>query len=332
MYREILKDLIPYKPGKSVEDIKREYNLNDITKLASNENPYACSSKVLKVLSEPINIEIYPDNNCTNLRKELANKLNVEQENLVFGSGSTEVISMISRAALSTNDEILTCTPTFPIYESEAIIANAKCVKIPLQNHKFDLYRLLENITDKTKIIYIANPNNPTGTIIRKEEQIDFLNKVPKDIFVVLDEAYYEYVTDENYPDSIGILNQYPNLIILRTFSKVYGLASLRVGYGIASKEVITNLEKVRNPFNVTTMSMNAVTKALQDTEFVENAIRNNRKALEEMYIKLNKLNISYIETQANFIMIDVKKDGKIAFEELLKKGFIVRPGFSRNG
>lgn len=288
MYRRVLDYLQPYKPGKSIDEIKKQYGLSAVVKLASNENPYGCSKRVKEALGHILDIERYPDNNCTELREKLAQKLNVKQSNLIFGNGSAEIIGILSRALLEVRDEVITCVPTFPIYEAEALIANAVMIKVPLKNHRFDLNEILNHITDKTKLIYICNPNNPTGTMITEEEQRAFLDQVPENIFVVLDEAYYEYVYDKTYPDSIPLLEQYPNIAILRTFSKAYGLASFRIGYGIAGEEVINHLEKVRNPFNTTSISQTAAQEALEDEAFLTECVQRNKEVLEDLYQRLD--------------------------------------------
>jgi len=327
-FRKILEEIKAYVPGKSIEEIQREFNINKIAKLASNENPYGCSQGVLQCLNDVKNIEEYPDNNCTKLREMLAQKHNIKETQLIFGDGSVEILSMISQVFIGPDDEVITCTPSFSSYFTQAKLMGGKVIGIPLSNDVFDLKGIINKITDRTKLIYIGNPNNPTGTIITVDEQLDFLKSVPKNIAVVLDEAYYEYVTDKQYPNSISFLNEFENIIILRTFSKAYGLAGFRVGYGIASEEMVVELNKVRNPFNVSTLAQNAACKALMDKEFIEMVVKNNTQVLNYMYEQLDRLDISYISSQTNFIMIDCRRNGMKVSQELLERGFIVRPGF----
>lgn len=327
-YRNVLKNLSPYKPGKSNEEIKKMYGLEEIVKLSSNENPYGESEKVIEEIKKIKSTEIYPDNYCTELRNLLSSKLQVPEEKFIFGNGSVEIIQMISRVFLDKDDEAITCVPSFQSYFSETTLQDAKLIEIPLKNNTFDLNGILEKINEKTKLIYITNPNNPTGTIITSEKQREFLKKVPKDILVVLDEAYAEFVTDKKYPKSEKLLEEYDNICILRTFSKAYGLAGLRVGYGMASKEVVEELEKARVPFNIATIAQKAAIVALQDDEFVNYCREKNKEVLEYLYQELDKMKINYIKSEANFIMIDAGMDGNVAFEKLLKQGFIVRPGF----
>lgn len=328
-YKENLKNLSPYKPGKSIENIKKEYNIDNVIKLASNENPYGTSPKALKVFDNPTSLELYPDNYCTLLRDELSKKLNINKENLIFGNGSVEIIQMLCRTFLSRNDEVITCTPSFSSYWSETILQEAKIIEVPLKDYVFDLKGILEKITNKTRIIFITNPNNPTGTIVNKLSLTDFLNKVPKDILVILDEAYYEFVKNKDeYPESVEFLKNFSNICILRTFSKAYGLASIRIGYGITTPEIINELEKSRVPFNINTVAQKAATNALLDTDFINYSYTKNKEVLEYLYKELDKLNIFYIKSEANFIMIDTKQNSNEAFEKLLHYGFIVRPGF----
>ena len=326
-FRKILDEINPYVPGKSTEEIQNKYNIESIIKLASNENPYGCSKEVQKCFTN-IDIEIYPDNDCSKLRKLLSKKYNIEEDELIFGGGSVEIISMIAQILIEQNDEVITCTPSFSSYYSATKLMNGKLIEVQLKDNVFDLQGIKNKITDRTKLIYIANPNNPTGTIITEDEQRNFIEGIPQNIMVVLDEAYYEFVTDKNYPESINFLKQHDNIIILRTFSKAYGLAGLRIGYGVASKKIIEQLNKVRNPFNVSTLAQDAAHMALSDVDFLKMVVNNNNQVLEYMYKELDKLNISYISSQANFIMINVKTSGAKFAEKLLERGFIVRPGF----
>ena len=326
-YKRVIEKIEAYKPGLSEKDIKAKYNIDRVIKLASNENPYGASPRITDISIE--NIERYPDNYCRELRNKLAKKYNIDESNLIFGNGSVEIIQMIARAIIEPEDEVITCTPTFQSYYLETIIELGKIVDIPVtSDYRFDLDGLIKIISPKTKVIYIANPNNPTGTIVTKSELKSFMQKVPKDILVVLDEAYSEFVNDKEYPNSVELLKEYPNIIILKTFSKAYGLASFRVGYGISSPEIIKELDKVRLPFNISTIGQKVACIALDDEEHLNKCIENNRKVIELVYKKLDELHIDYIKTETNFIMIDTKKDGKAVYEKLLQKGFIVRPGF----
>ena len=327
-YKKVLEHIKPYKPGLSEDDIKKKYNLENVVKLASNENPYG-ASKNLKRIFDSQKAAIYPDNYCTELRKKLSQKLGISESKLVFGNGSVEIIQMLARVFIEKDDEVVTCTPTFQSYYLETYIENGKVISVPvLDDYKFNLEGILEKITDKTKMVYITNPNNPTGTIVEKNEMIQFLEKVPNRVCVILDEAYAEFVNNKNYPNSIKLFEKYNNICILKTFSKAYGLASFRIGYGIASEELVTELEKVRLPFNVSGIAQEAAIIAIEDEEFLNNCKKNNREVIEYVYRKLTEYKITYIETETNFIMIDTKKDSNFIAEKLQQNGFIVRPNF----
>jgi histidinol-phosphate aminotransferase len=319
----------PYVPGKPIDDVKRELGLSDVIKLASNENPLGCSKKakdaVAKTLTNPA---LYPDGNCTKLRNLLSEKLSVSPEQLIFGAGSDEIITMLTQVFVEPEDEVITGTPSFPRYRSAVQLMGGNFIEVPLKNHTFDLDSIANAVTQKTKMIIVANPNNPTGTIFNAAQQAAFLEKIPSNVLVVLDEAYYEYVEDPAYPESIPLLKQYDNIIILRTFSKIYGLASLRVGYGVSTPAIIGLLNRVRGPFNVSTAAQEAAYASLLDEEFKTLSFLSNQKAKAYFYEALNEIELSYIPTRGNFIMIDTKKHSKDMFEQLQQKGFIVRPGF----
>lgn len=327
-YREYLKDVSPYVPGKSEEEIKKQYNLEKVVKIASNENPYGATPKVLEMMKN-INFNIYPDNYVTNLRETLSKELGVKKEELLFGNGSVEIIQMLSRILLNNGDNIITELPSFSSYFSEAKIQGANIKTISYnEKYSFNLSEMLELIDDNTKMIYITNPNNPLGTVIHENELTDFIAKVPKNILVVIDEAYYEYVRDEKYISCIELVNKYENVCVLRTFSKAYGLAALRIGYIVASSPVITELEKVRVPFNVSTIAQECASIALNDKEHLNYVVTSTHNVIDFMYKELDRLNIEYIKTQANFVMINVKRNSKEVTQKLLERGYIVRDGF----
>ena len=328
-YKKSIEKIEPYKPGLSEESIKDKHSLNKVVKLGSNENPYGPTNKIKEIFKNFNNIERYPDNYCTLLRNKLSEKYNISKDNLIFGNGSVEIIQMLARAFIEPDDEVITCIPSFQSYFLETYIESGKMIAVPLtDDYRFDLNGILRSITSKTKMIYITNPNNPTGTIVTNSELKEFLNKVSSNIIVVLDEAYAEFVNDKEYPNSIQLFREYSNLCILKTFSKAYGLASLRIGYGISSKEIISELEKVRLPFNILDIAQMAACIALDDEAHLNNCKKRNREVIEQVYKKLDEYNIEYINTETNFIMIDTKKDCKIVSEKLLQNGFIVRPGF----
>ncbi len=315
-----------YQPGKPIEEVKREFGLKNVIKLASNENPLGPSPKAVEAIREYASkINFYPDGGSYYLKKALGEKLGVEEENIILGNGSDEIVSLITRIFLQKGDQAIMGDPSFLMYKIDAQLSRAKVASIPLKNFRLDLSEMSKAISSKTKLIFISNPNNPTGTIITEDEVEHFLKDVPPRILTVFDEAYYEYVEDANYPQSIDLLDKNSNIIILRTFSKIYGLAGLRVGYGIGSPEVIDLLNKARPPFNVNSLAQVAALASLEDEDQVNQSKSLVREGKEFLYSNLRRLKVSFIPTQANFILIKIGKKAKDVEGELLKKGIIVR-------
>ncbi|ANW97801.1 histidinol-phosphate transaminase [Thermoclostridium stercorarium subsp. thermolacticum DSM 2910] len=326
-FRDVLKDIAPYVPGKPISDVQRELGLTEVVKLASNENPYGFSPKVDKALKEAFSdIPLYPDGNATVLREKLAEKYGLKPEQFVFGAGSNEIITLIAQIFLNPGDESIFASPSFVWYDTAVKVSGGKSVIIPLKDYTHDLEAIKNAITDKTRIIWICNPNNPTGTIVTAQQLNDFLEAVPENVVVVLDEAYYEYARGEDYPETVPLLEKYPNLIILRTFSKAYGLASLRVGYGIASAEIVSFLNRIRPPFNVNTLAQVAAVAALDDEDFVRNTVNETKKGLEFLYNAFDRLNLRYVKSRANFVWVETKLPSQELFKKLLNKGVIIRP------
>jgi histidinol-phosphate aminotransferase len=327
-WKEQLVTLTPYQPGKSIESVKKQYNLENIVKLASNENPFGCSKKVHTALQTNVpNIELYPDGYATNLREKVASFLQVMPEELIFGNGSDNLIQIISRALLHPNASTIMAAPTFSQYRHNAVIEGAIIKEVPLIDGEHDLEGMLLAIDEQTNVIWLCSPNNPTGTYIEEKSLHSFLEKVPPNVLVVLDEAYYDYVVARDYYDSINLTRQYQNLIVLRTFSKIYGLASLRVGYGVANAAIIRALEPVREPFNVNSFSQLAASVALEDQEFIEDCKEKNRQGLAQFYEFCGQHQLKHFPSQTNFILIDFKVDGDKVFQFLLERGYIVRSG-----
>jgi histidinol-phosphate aminotransferase len=327
-WKEQLLALTPYQPGKSIDSVKREFNLEKIVKLASNENPFGCSQKALAaILENQQSLAIYPDGYATNLREAVAAFYQLEPGELIFGNGSDNLIQIISRSLLDPTSNTVMAVPTFSQYRHNAVIEGAKIIEVPLLNGNHDLKGMLAAIDDHTNIVWLCSPNNPTGTYIPEQELLEFLEQVPKETLVVLDEAYFEYVVAEDYYDSISLTKRFENLIVLRTFSKIYGLASLRIGYGIANPKIIKALEPAREPFNVSTFGQYAAAAAINDQEFVQHCKQTNRQGLEQYYQFCENNKLSYYPSQGNFLLIDFKVDGDKVFQYLLQKGFIVRSG-----
>ncbi|WP_026584603.1 histidinol-phosphate transaminase [Bacillus sp. J33] len=327
-WKEQLLNLTPYQPGKSIDQVKKEYGLDKIVKLASNENPFGCSEKVLFTMNQsPSFFALYPDGYAAELRSLLADHLSVKEEQIIFGNGSDEIIQMISRALLGPDTNTIMAAPTFPQYKHNAVVEGAEIREIPLINGEHDLDAMLAAIDENTAVIWVCSPNNPTGSYVSESSLLSFLEKVPEDILVVLDEAYYEYVVADDYYRAVDLISQYNNLIVLRTFSKIYGLASLRVGYGVSNQEIIKVLEPVREPFNVNKFAQAAAAAALGDQQFIESCRQKNREGLEQFYDFCEKNQLQYYPSQGNFILINFNADSNDVFQFLLEKGYIVRSG-----
>ncbi|WP_211745001.1 histidinol-phosphate transaminase [Paenibacillus sp. Marseille-Q4541] len=318
-----------YKPGKPIEEVKRELGLSEVIKLASNENPYGSSKLVHDVIQKELaHLSLYPDGSAGELTADLAAHLGVQKDQIIFGAGSDEVIALIARAFLIHGDETIMADQTFSVYKSNADIEGAVSIEVPLVNGTHDLEGMLSKVTARTKIIWVCNPNNPTGTIITHDELVSFMDRVPSDVMVVLDEAYYEYVTDESYPETVPMLQQYNNLVILRTFSKIYGLASLRIGYGVGQPEVISLINQVREPFNTTRFGQIAARAALRDQDFVKACRDKNREGITYLQAEFDRLGLHYFPSQGNFVLVHIGKPAAEMFDALLRQGIIIRPGF----
>ncbi|WP_310550105.1 histidinol-phosphate transaminase [Paenibacillus glufosinatiresistens] len=318
-----------YKPGKPIGEVQKEFGLSEVIKLASNENPYgpapSAKAAILGVLDE---ISLYPDGSAVELTSELAGRLGVENDQILFGCGSDEIIALIARAFFLPGDETIMADQTFSVYKSNADIEGAVSIEVPLKNGTHDLDSMLAAVTEKTKVIWICNPNNPTGTIVSRTALESFLDAVPSSVLVVLDEAYYEYVTDSDYPDGIALLPRYRNLAVLRTFSKIYGLAALRIGYGVASPGVIQLINQVREPFNTTALAQAAARAALNDQAYVEECRDRNARGIVQLQGEFDRLGLDYYPAHGNFIMVDVRKPAVDVFQQLMRRGVIVRAGF----
>lgn len=327
-FREVVNTISPYIPGKPISEVKRELGLKKVIKLASNENPLGPSENVKKAIIENLNeLSIYPDGNCTELKLKLSKKLNVKPSQIIFGAGSDELTQLIANIFINPGDNAIMAKPSFSRYETVTKVMGGIPIEVPLKNYKHALDEFYNNINERTRIIWICNPNNPTGTIVKKDELYSFIKSIPSNIAVVVDQAYNEYIDDVDYPNAIEWLDEFKNLIVLQTFSKIYGLASLRIGYAITSEDIVENLNRVRPPFNVNQLAQIAALIALDDEEHVRKAKELNRKSLEFFYNEFEKMNLPYIKSYGNFVMVDVKKDAVDVFKKLLLKGIIVRPG-----
>ncbi len=323
-----ISSIQPYLPGKPIEELERELGIEDSVKLASNESPVGPSPLAVRALRKGLtDLNRYPDGSCFYLRNALSKKLRIKSDQLIFGNGSNEIIELAVRTFISPGDEAIMAHPSFVVYSMIVQAADGKNIVVPLKDLRHDLETMASKITKRTKIIFIANPNNPTGTINTAQEFNSFLNKVPKNVLVVVDEAYYEYVHSKKYPNSLSHLKKGATLLILRTFSKIYGLAGLRIGYGISKAGINEEMNKVRQPFNVNSLSQIAAHSALGDEKHLAKARKVNESGKKYLYRELDILNMRYIPTEANFIFIHLEKDtAPQLYNSLLKKGVIIRP------
>lgn len=317
--------LRPYQGGKPIEELKRELGLETVIKLASNENPLGASAKVVEAIKESLaEIYRYPDGNGFSLKSALGAHLGVSIDTLTLGNGSNEVLELIARVFVSAaSDEVVFSQYAFPVYPlaTQALGATAKVT--PAKDFGHDLEAMLLMVNDNTKLIFVANPNNPTGTLLSNDELYSFLERVPKTIPVVLDQAYIEYLNTDD--PTISWLGVFSNLIITRTFSKAYGLAGLRVGYAISSVEIADYINRVREPFNVNHVAQSAAIAALDDAEYLQTSIQVNNAGIKQLEAGFAKLDLTFIASSANFVAVEVSNANDI-FEKLLTEGVIVRP------
>jgi len=314
----------PYEPGKPIEEVRRELGLTRLIKLASNENPLGPSPAAVRAAEKALgNLNRYPDGNCFYLKRALAGRLRVKQSNIVLGNGSNEIIELLVRAFLNKGEQILTSRPSFLIYDLAGKAEGAKMVSIPLKNFKYDLEAMKKRVNKRTKLIFIGNPNNPTGTYVNSKEVKRFLEKLPCNSIVVFDEAYYDFVTESDFPRLLRKLNR--NVVILRTFSKAYGLSGLRIGFGIAREGIIKCLNTVRQPFNVNSLAQVAALAALNDEKHLKQTLEIIREGKEYLYKEFGRMGLNYVESATNFILLNIESDGNLLFRKLLKKGVIIR-------
>jgi histidinol-phosphate aminotransferase len=322
-----IEGIKPYEPGKPIEEVQRELGLTNVVKLASNENAYGPSPKAVRAVREKLEgINLYPVGNSFYLRRKLSEKLNLPMEKIVIGNGSCELVEIIAKTFLGFDENAVISDKAFIMYWLAVQVANGHSIIVPHRGLRHDLKAMAAAVNDKTKLIFISNPNNPTGMISPADELLELLETVPRDVVVVVDEAYYEYVADPDYPQTIPYLEKYPNLIILRTFSKVYGLAGLRIGYGLADKELLTCINRVRSPFNANSLAQAGAEAALDDEAFVQRSREENDKERQFMEDALKKRRLDYIPSHTNFVLVNFQEDGHDLYQKLLKQGVIVRP------
>lgn len=320
--------LQPYQTGKPIEELQRELGLQRIVKLASNENPNGMSAKAVQAINEQIaGLTRYPDGAGFELKRVLAEKLSIQPEQITLSNGSNEVLNLIGMCFLNPATEVIFSQHCFVVYPLMAKFLGAKAIEVPAKDWGNDLSAMLAAITDKTRAIFIANPNNPTGTWLGHGALEHFMQQVPEHVLVVLDEAYTDYIPSHvDCANGLVLQQQYSNIIVTRTLSKVYGLAGLRVGYSVSTPEIANILNRVREPFNVNTLAQVAAIAVLQDDEYIQRSVKLNQQGREQIEAGLTELGLEFIASQGNFVTFDTKQDAMAVYQKLLHKGVIVRP------
>jgi histidinol-phosphate aminotransferase len=322
-------DTLPsYQPGRLIEEVARELNLpaGEIIKLASNENPLGPSPAALAAMQKVLaNLHLYPDGNAFYLKQKLSEKLGITPNNLILGNGSNEIIEFVGHAYFAPGVDVVVSQFCFAIYPLVAKMMGANIITVPAKNHGHDLPAMLNAITPRTRVMFVANPNNPTGTLAAREEVIRLVNEVPDQVLLVMDEAYIEFLEEPVDLVPLVRLGTRQNLLMMRTFSKIFGLAGLRLGYGIGHPDLIAALEKIRQPFNINSIAQAAALAALEDAEHMRKTRENNMRGLEFLSRKLRELNLEYVPSAANFVLVRVG-EGQRVFEAMQRQGVIVRP------
>ena len=321
-----LASLVPYQPGKPIEEVEREYGLRGSIKLASNENPLGPSPRAVAALRAAIgDVHRYPDGGGFYLKQRLAEKLGVGADQVALGNGSNEILELLARSFLRPGADAVMSEQAFVVYASVVQAAAGIPRAVPLRDFTHDLDAMAAAVGKSTRLVFLGNPNNPTGTIYRRDAFERFLARIPRGVIIVADDAYAEYVEDPEYPRTLECHKPDRQLVTLRTFSKIYGLAGLRIGYGVGPAEVIAALDRIRQPFNVNSLAQTAALAALDDEEHVERSRRTNREGMRYLEHEFERLGLAYVPSQANFILVRVG-DGAAVYEKLLRQGVIVRP------
>lgn len=318
----------PYVPGTPIEEVQRKYGLEDVIKLASNENPLGTSPKVLAAIEKALpRLNLYPDGQSYVLRHALAEHLGVEPQQVTVGNGVDGIIMRTCLAYLEENSEVIVSRSSFPVYDIFTHVMRAKLIKTPMKNYGLHLEAMAQAIGDRTKLVFICNPNNPTGTIVTATEVDTFMEKVPDHVLVVFDEAYYEFVASDEYPDTLKYIQEgRNNVMIMRTFSKVYGMAGIRLGYAIAMPEILASLDRGKEPFAVNLLAQAAGMAALEDEAFLKKSVVANHAGRLFLYREFDRLGLRYVESHTNFVLVEVGPQAAVVQQRLLEKGVIVRP------
>lgn len=326
--RKGIAEIKPYVPGKPVQEVKREFGLTDVVKLASNENPLGPSPIAMEAIKTTLlETHCYPDGECFELKKALSDFLDVPADHLVFGNGAEEIITLVAKAFVNEGDSCVVPRDIYDPYETVVKIMGGDIRYSDLRDFHIDLQDMLQKVDENTKVVFICNPVNPTGTIVTRRAIEKFLGNIPERTLVVLDEAYFDFVSSKDYPNGIDYVRQGKNLIVLRTFSKVYGLGGLRIGYAVAEPELIFYLKQVKEPFNVNTLAQVAAAAALKDRDHVKKTVDLVLGEKDFLYRQLKAMGVKFIPSEANFILVNVGMDSRVFFGRMLEKGIITRPG-----
>jgi histidinol-phosphate aminotransferase len=324
-FRPNIASLRPYEPGKPIEEVQRELGLRRISKMASNENPLGPPKSVIRAIKKcAAEVALYPDGAQVRLKEAISQTLGVASDEIIVGNGSNEIIELILRGFVREGERVVTSEMSFLVYGLISQAIGAEFVEVPMADCRYDLKAIAQEVDEKTKVVFVANPNNPTGTYVTRDETREFLDSIPKETLVVFDEAYIDFVDVKDFPSTLDHL-QRGNVIVLRTFSKAQGMAGLRLGYGLASRKIIGYLNKVRQPFNVNHLAQAAGLAALADKDYQERSRRLVLEGRRFLAQEFEKMGLETCPSQANFIMVNVKKDAAKVFERLLKKGIIIR-------
>ena len=326
--RDGIMKLVPYVAGKPIEEVQEEFGIERVVKMASNENPLGLSPKAIAAMEQEMkNCNFYPEGSSPKVRKKLAERLGVGEEQIFLATGGDHILTLLGNAFVNEGEEVIAGAPSFYTYSLSTMAMGGTLVKVPLKDNCYDLDAILAAITPKTKMIFFCNPNNPTGTIVGKAKVADFMSKVPDHCVVVFDEAYFEFVGDPEYPNGIDYAKQGANVVVLRTFSKVYGLAGLRIGYAIVAEHLVPVFGRVVPPFPVNRLAQVAAEASLEDTEFFNAVIENNNKGRAYLNAQFDAMDMPYAPSHGNFIYVDIGMSAAEANEQLLRRGVVIRPG-----
>ena len=329
LFRKEVKEFNSYIPGRSIEEVKQKYGIGEVIKLASNENPLGPSPMAMEAARNALcQTNRYPDPLSTKLRISLAKELGVEKEQVVVGNGAEQILLLIADTFVDTGDEAVMADPSFDIYAQSVQFLGGNAVKVPLNYHEYDLDKIADAINERTKLVCLCNPNNPTGNIITKNKLNYFLKHIPEKTVIVLDEAYYEYACiHQDYPNGLEILKDRENTIIVRTFSKIAGLAGLRIGFAVSSEAIIEAMLKIKQTFNVGSISQEAALGGIKDKAHIRKTVELNNASMRRMETGFDEMGLDYIKSYTNFIFVDMGKDSQDIYEQLMSRGFIVKPG-----